>query len=307
MAADDFTDTVSSGVVANKPARIDTDGVVQRGRRVGVVVDVKLASLKVPPLAGRDLPVNGDCFCPAARVVAGRGAIRAGVAGETPGRVPGVTVGPEQVAGYLASGNEAWQIPVGINEADLTPYVLEAFAGEHVLVSGPARSGKSTMLAAIHQMLVQSPNTKILVGAPRRSPLCQMLPGVMSPEQLVDVVETQSAAPEPCIVMIDDAHLVADESQVLARVLTLPDTPLMFIVAGRNNDLRTLYSHWTGQIRKSRLGVLLVPDADYDGDLLGVRLPRHPAATMSEARGYGCQNGAATLIQGVTVSTEGHR
>ena len=79
------------------------------------------------------------------------------------------------------------------------------------------------------------------------------------------------------------------------------------IVAGRNNDLRTLYSHWTGQIRKSRLGVLLVPDADYDGDLLGVRLPRHPAVTMSEARGYGCQNGAITLIQGVRVNTEEHR
>lgn len=84
VAADDLTVTVSGGVVANKPARIDTDGVVQRGRRVGVVVDVKLASLKVPPLAGRDLTVNGDCFCPAARVVAGRDAIRAGVAGETP-------------------------------------------------------------------------------------------------------------------------------------------------------------------------------------------------------------------------------
>ena len=54
------------------------------------------------------------------------------------------------------------------------------------------------------------------------------------------------------------------------------------IVAGRNNDLRTLYSHWTGQIRKSRLGVLLVPDADYDGDLLDVRLPRHPAATVNK-------------------------
>ena len=217
-------------------------------------------------------------------------------------------VGPEQLTNCFASGNETWQIPVGINEADLNPYVLEAFAGEHVLVSGPARSGKSTMLAAIHQMLVQeSPNTKILVGAPRRSPLHQMLPGVMCPEQLVDVVETQSAAPEPCIVLIDDAHLVADDSQVLARVLALPDSPLLFIVAGRNNDLRTLYSHWTGQIRKSRLGVLLVPDADYDGDLLGVRLPRHPAVTMSEARGYGCQNGAITLIQGVTVNTEEHR
>ena len=138
-------------------------------------------------------------------------------------------VGPEQLTNCFASGNETWQIPVGINEADLNPYVLEAFAGEHVLVSGPARSGKSTMLAAIHQMLVQeSPNTKILVGAPRRSPLHQMLPGVMCPEQLVDVVETQSAAPEPCIVLIDDAHLVADDSQVLARVLALPDSPLLF-------------------------------------------------------------------------------
>lgn len=55
-----------------------------------------------------------------------------------------------------------------------------------------------------------------------------MLPGVMSPEQLVDVVETQSAAPEPRIVLIDDAHLVADDSQVLARVLALPDSPLLF-------------------------------------------------------------------------------
>lgn len=64
MAADDLTVTVSGGVVANKPARIDTDGVVQRGRRVGVVVDVKLASLKVPPLAGRDLTVNGAVSVP---------------------------------------------------------------------------------------------------------------------------------------------------------------------------------------------------------------------------------------------------
>ena len=205
-------------------------------------------------------------------------------------------VAPEQVARHLSSSNETWQIPVGINEADLNPYVLEAFAGEHVLISGPARSGKSTMLAAIHQMLMQqSPNTKVLVGAPRRSPLHQMLPDVMLVEELVDVVAAQSAVSERCIVMIDDAHLVADESQVLTRVLATPDSPLLFIVAGRNNDLRTLYSHWTGQIRKSRLGVLLVPDVDYDGDLLGVRLPRHPVATMSEARGYGCQNGACLL------------
>ena len=111
VAADDLTVTVSGGVVANKPARIDTDGVVQRGRRVGVVVDVKLASLKVPPLAGRDLTVNGDCFCPAARVVAGRDAIRAGVAGETPGWVPGVMVGS---AGGIGGFDDLVELVVSI-------------------------------------------------------------------------------------------------------------------------------------------------------------------------------------------------
>ncbi|MEA5665490.1 MAG: ATP-binding protein, partial [Cutibacterium granulosum] len=185
---------------------------------------------------------------------------------------------------------------------------LEAFTGEHVLISGPARSGKSTMLAAIHQMLIQQyPGIDILVSAPRRSPLGQLLPEVMPPDQLLNRVAEKGGSPEPCIIMIDDAHMIADESQVLTQALNSPESPFLFIVSGRNNDLRSLYSHWTGKIRKSRLGVLLVPDTDYDGDLLGVRLPRHPRVTMSEARGYGCQNGTATLIQGVTASVRSLR
>lgn len=217
-------------------------------------------------------------------------------------------VGPEQLVNCVARGSETWQIPIGINETDLTPYTLEAFTGEHVLISGPARSGKSTMLAAIHQMLIQQyPGIDILVSAPRRSPLGQLLPEVMPPDQLLNRVAEKGGSPEPCIIMIDDAHMIADESQVLTQALNSPESPFLFIVSGRNNDLRSLYSHWTGKIRKSRLGVLLVPDTDYDGDLLGVRLPRHPRVTMSEARGYGCQNGTATLIQGVTASVRSLR
>ena len=80
VATDDLTVTVGGGVVNGN-------------RRIAVVVNVKLAGLKVPPPAGGDLPVNGDCFYSVARVVASRGAVRAGMAGETPRWVPGVAVG----------------------------------------------------------------------------------------------------------------------------------------------------------------------------------------------------------------------
>ena len=50
-------------------------------------------------------------------------------------------------------GGEPWQLPVGVRESDLAPAVLESYEGEHVLVAGPARSGKSTLLLAIAETL----------------------------------------------------------------------------------------------------------------------------------------------------------
>ncbi len=46
-------------------------------------------------------------------------------------------------------GEEPWQIPVGIREVDLEPQLLELYEGEHMLIAGSARSGKSTLLLAI--------------------------------------------------------------------------------------------------------------------------------------------------------------
>ena len=46
--------------------------------------------------------------------------------------------------------------------------------------------------------------------------------------------------------------------------------------AGRPDALRTAYGHWTGAVRRSRIGLLLSACADIDGDLLGELLPRVP-------------------------------
>jgi hypothetical protein len=36
------------------------------------------------------------------------------------------------------------------------------------------------------------------------------------------------------------------------------------------------FTHWTKHLRRSKLGVLLMPNVDYDGDLLGPNAPAAP-------------------------------
>ena len=72
------------------------------------------------------------------------------------------------------------------------------------------------------------------------------------------------------------------------------------IAAGRSADLRTLYSHWTKTVRKARCGVLLQPDVDYDGELLGVTLPRRAPVALTTGRGYACVGGAVRLVQTIS-------
>jgi S-DNA-T family DNA segregation ATPase FtsK/SpoIIIE len=69
------------------------------------------------------------------------------------------------------------------------------------------------------------------------------------------------------------------------------------VVAGRADALRAQYAHWTRAVRRSRLGVLLQPNPDVDGDLLGVQLPRRAPVAMVRGRGYVVNGGDVELAQ----------
>ena len=69
------------------------------------------------------------------------------------------------------------------------------------------------------------------------------------------------------------------------------------MIAGRNDVLRSLFGHWTQTVRRSKAGVLLQPDPDLDGDLLGARLPRKQHVAMGVGRGYVISDATATLVQ----------
>jgi hypothetical protein len=51
------------------------------------------------------------------------------------------------------------------------------------------------------------------------------------------------------------------------------------------------------EIRKEGQGLLLAPDADQDGALLGVQLPRHRSMAMPPGRGYSVDRGQVCLVQ----------
>ncbi|MCL2552895.1 MAG: hypothetical protein FWE75_12230, partial [Actinomycetia bacterium] len=69
------------------------------------------------------------------------------------------------------------------------------------------------------------------------------------------------------------------------------------VAAGRADALRRTYGHWTQRARDSRCGILLAPDHDLDGDLLGTTLPRHDRLAPLPGRGYLVVDGIAGGVQ----------
>ena len=115
---------------------------------------------------------------------------------------------------------------------------------------------------------------------------------------IADVVATDAAElarlAAASVVLVDDADLVADDGTI-AALLARADC---HVAAAVHPDvLRSSYGHWAHQVRRSRLGVVLQPDVDLDGDLLGAVLPRRQVVPARPGCGYLVVDGRAELVQ----------
>jgi S-DNA-T family DNA segregation ATPase FtsK/SpoIIIE len=195
-----------------------------------------------------------------------------------------------------------WRLAVGRRESDLAAAVLTIHAGEHVLVSGPARSGRSSALATIGAAARAGDRPAAVIAvAGRRSALAGADGLAVHPrDQLGSALDMVAAATGPTVLLVDDADEVDDPDGRLEALVTNRDgrgDDLLVAAAGRADALAGLYAHWTRALRRHRLGVLLRPRAAVDGDLLGVALPlRSPVATVP-GRGYLVEAGTAELVQ----------
>jgi DNA segregation ATPase FtsK/SpoIIIE, S-DNA-T family len=210
----------------------------------------------------------------------------------------------DELAAAARLGERPWSIPIGVAERTLSAAGLVVYEGEHALITGPARSGKSTALLTVAAACRAGRRdvTVIAVAGPR-SPLADeaSIDDVVAPaavgDKLVPLIEGARDTGRLALLLVDDAESLGDSGGVLERLSTSEHPGLLFVAAGRNDGIRTGYSHWTRPLRRSKLGVLLRPDVDLDGDILGASLPRRAPVAMVPGRGYVVNSGEAELIQ----------
>jgi S-DNA-T family DNA segregation ATPase FtsK/SpoIIIE len=189
------------------------------------------------------------------------------------------------------------ELVVGTEFHSLGPATLTVPDGEHVLVAGPPRSGRSTTLIRLAESWREAhPGGVTHAVAPmRRSPLAAR-PDHIGGEDVVAVVD---AVPEgcPCLVVIDDAERVDDASGAIAALVADRRPGLLVIAAGRPDGLRVQYGHWTNVIRRSRTGLLMSSCADTEGDVLGELLPRRPPIPPRPGLAWVVSGGVRALAQ----------
>jgi DNA segregation ATPase FtsK/SpoIIIE, S-DNA-T family len=213
-------------------------------------------------------------------------------------------------AASLPAPDEPLEAVVGVGDAELEAVAIE-LAERHFLVVGPYRSGRSTTLAAIAGSLARGPQTpELRLLAPRRSPLAQLglwkdvVTGTDACENaallLSQEIEQRSESAPPLVIVVDDAEELA-ESLGAAPLETVVrrgrDLDVRIVAACERTAAQRAFSGWLRELRKEEHGLLLMPDADVDGDILGVRLPRRTNPVYPPGRGYLVVRGTVGLVQ----------
>ena len=102
------------------------------------------------------------------------------------------------------------------------------------------------------------------------------------------------------VIVVDDlGELVDSEADnALLELLRLGrEHPVTIVASCDNTAARRQYSGTIPELRKDGRAVLLQPDTDNDGDLVGVNLPRRTRGAWPEGHGYLADRGSAELIQ----------
>ncbi|MEY2464576.1 MAG: segregation ATPase FtsK/SpoIIIE, family [Acidimicrobiaceae bacterium] len=209
-------------------------------------------------------------------------------------------VGVDEVAPAVRIDARPWFLPIGIGERALAPAGLVLYEGEHALIAGPARSGRTTALRALATVVARAmPDALVVAVAGVRSSLRagEGIDSVHHPEALTDALDAVVTHEGPALLVIDDAEQVEDRNGALTAFLEHPPAHAHVIAAARTEVIRTAYQHWTRTLRRSKVGLLLSPNADLDGELLGQVLPRRAPVGLGPGRGWLVNGSELEVVQ----------
>lgn len=198
----------------------------------------------------------------------------------------------------------------GIGDNDLAPTGID-LNDSNCLIAGPNRSGRSTALVAIARSLARSaqpPELHLVAG--RRRELVDATAWTTSAvgeqaatESLAGLrarLEADGCPRQGVVVIIDDltdlTETSADEP-LKALIKFARDHDVRVVAAGENSALRRSSFNAAGELRKDKTGLLLQPDLELDGDILGARIPRRAVLRLPVGRGFIVRRGVAELFQ----------
>jgi S-DNA-T family DNA segregation ATPase FtsK/SpoIIIE len=183
---------------------------------------------------------------------------------------------------------DTWALPLGVDADHHEPVVLDVHPGDHLLIAGPARSGRSEALRLVARAARRA-GGGALAWCPRGGPLAAdpHVVVITGRDDLTARLDARATSAGPTVVLIDDGELVDDPTGLVSTIVagTGPHAGVVVVAAGRVDALRAAYGHWTQPLRRRRLGLLLRPDGDADGDLFGVLPPRTPHLPPAPGRG----------------------
>ncbi|MEO6122428.1 MAG: FtsK/SpoIIIE domain-containing protein [Ilumatobacteraceae bacterium] len=234
-----------------------------------------------------------------------------------------IRVLPDEVgaAALLAPERTAHDVllSIGLSFDSLQPIGLAIALGEHVIVLGPSRSGRTTALTTIAESWrLAHPQGWIGSVATRRSSarigeVFDDVAALLADSGWIAVTNDRAEQPtdQPMdrladrqvdrrpdrLIVIDDAELVDDPSGALHQLVACRAEGVTVIAAGRPDSLRSTYGHWTAAVRRSRLGVVMSASADIDGDLLAISLPRRLPIPARPGLAWLVADGQRHLVQ----------
>jgi S-DNA-T family DNA segregation ATPase FtsK/SpoIIIE len=239
----------------------------------GLEAQLMMGSLPLPARADGVVPVTIECLPTELD------------AGDLP---PGRAVGHDSL------------LPIGARFDDGRVCTIDVPDGEHLLITGPARSGRSTTLRRVVRAWRDAyPEGWWRVVAPRRTAIGEEN-RLRSLAEFIDDVPAEGRV----LIAVDDAELVDDIGGVLGSLAASRRHGLMIVATGKPDALRHCYGHWTGVVRRSRLGIVTSASNDLDGDLLGAVLPRRLPIAARPGLVWLVSDGNVVLTQVATDSID---
>jgi len=285
---------------------------VTTGASVGIAVAFAVDRLGAVPVAWQAAIVQRLELRSAGRATAWPEDLVAQVAlPEVPGAdrrnrsAPSIRLLPDTVAaGGLAAAPtpDGWWLPVGIADETLAPIGWTLRADDHVLVTGPPGSGRSTVLRALAEIVDADEHTDLVTVAGRAQPNAGSGPWSRAQVAATEVLARVDARDgRRLVVLVDDADRLPDDGHGLRELVTSGARGVHLVLATTGEQARRGFAHVNREVRSRGLGLLLVPDHDLDGELFGVRLPRRAPLGMRPGRGYLVAGGRPSFVQTVSA------